>query len=154
MQRLRRWSGTLVTTALVTGLAADTAAARITPTGIAGVEIGADEADVRAALGRPSSVTGSEGNGTRRLDYTRRKMDVLLRDDVVIRLRTRSRAQKTAAGVGPGVAESTMRRKLREEICGTARGARVCSTLDGPNVVAFVCRSGRVAVAEVSRAEM
>ena len=68
MKRTRHGAWAVAATALATGTYAETAAADITAAGIAGVEIGMDEAGVRGALGRPSSTSGREGAGTKLLD--------------------------------------------------------------------------------------
>jgi hypothetical protein len=153
MRRLQPWMGTLITALLASGLYAGPAAATISSDGIAGVHVGMNEGTVRDTLGRPSSATGREGRGTKRLDYRTRKMDVLLHGDTVIRVRTRSLAQKTPSGVGPGTTKRAMLRKLTGERCATARGARVCWVYDGLTVLTFTCRHGRVTLAEVARAE-
>ena len=145
--------GLLTAALLAPGTSADPAAAKITHAGIAGVDVGMNENAVRDKLGTPSSTSGDEGGGTMRLEYRRRKLEVLLRGDAVIRVRTTSRSQRTAAGVGPGISQAAMMRKLRGERCGTALGARVCWVLDGSTVMTFVCRRGRVMRAEVARAE-
>lgn len=151
MRFLKRTAGVLAAGALVTGMLADAAAARITSDGIAGVKIGMTEDAVRATLGQPSSVRGE--NGAQVLDYRRRKIEVTLAQGEVIRVITTSRAQTTSSGVGPGVSQATMQRKLRGERCGTALGARVCWVLKGDTVLGFSCRGGRVKSAEVARAE-
>lgn len=151
MNWLFRRTCALVTGALVAALCADPAAAAITHDGVAGVELGMSEADVRAELGRPASMSGGDQD-TKLLDYPRRKVDVLLRDDRVVRIRTTSRSQTTPSGVGPGVTEAAMRRKLRGERCSRARGALVCSVRGESTVLTFVSRRGTVVVAELARA--
>jgi hypothetical protein len=138
--------------ALAAGLGGGTASAKITAAGVAGAEIGMNEAAVRSELGRPSSAR-RRADGTRQLVYRRERLDVLLRGDAVIRLRTTSAGEKTTSGVGPGTSERTMKRRVRGERCGTARGARVCWVVKGQTVVSFTCRRGRVSLAEVARAE-
>lgn len=153
MKRRPHWPALVAAAALVTGAHPGTAAAAISPSGIAGVEIGMTESEVREEIGNPSRVTGPARDGTTQLDYTRRRLDVLLRGDSAIRVRTTSRAQRYR-GVGPGVGERTMRRRLRGERCSTARGTRVCYFAVGKTVLSFSCRRGKVILAEVARAEM
>ena len=145
--------GTIGAMVSLAGLGAGPAAAEITGEGIAGVHVGMDEATVVDRLGHPSATTGREGPDTKRLDYRRHKLDVLLHRGQVIRVRTTSSGQRTPGGVGPGTSQRAMLRKLRGERCGTAQGARVCWVLDGATVLSFTCRRGRVTVAEVARAE-
>jgi hypothetical protein len=130
------------------------AGAQITREGVAGVRLGMNEAAVRDRLGRPTATTGREGGGTKRLDYRSRKVDVLLRGDSVIRVRTTSRGQRTASGVGPGIAQQAMVRKLRGERCSHARGAYLCWVVQGATVSTFTCRNRRLTLAEVGRAEL
>lgn len=78
MKRRLHWPTAVAAAALATGMHAGSAAAAITPSGIAGVEIGMTESDVREEIGRPSRVTGPARDGTTQLDYKRRRLDVLL----------------------------------------------------------------------------
>jgi hypothetical protein len=152
MKRPMTWPGALLTIAVAAGLGGGTATAKITDVGVAGVEIGMSEDAVHHELGRPSS-TRREGAGAKLLVYRRERLDVLLRGDAVIRLRTTSAREKTTNGVGPGTSEGTMKRRLRGERCATARGARVCWVVKAQTVLSFTCRRGRVSQAEVARAE-
>ena len=139
---------TLAVSAASLGLTAQTAAARITADGIGCVEVGMTEAEVRDEVGRPSSVR-SEGRGSRRLDYRRRKLAVLLYKGSVVNIRTTSRAQRTASGIGAGVREATARRKLRDEQCTSALGLRVCTVEHEDTVLTISSRGGRVVLVTV-----
>ena len=124
------------------GVAADSASASITFKGIAGINLGMSEAKVDKLLGPPSKV--GEESGTVRHDYAKKKLGVLIYKGKVVRVRTTSRSEKTTAGLGPGVKESIVRRRLRGEQCTSVYGTRMC-TVDGhKSGLAFVFRRGRV----------
>ena len=149
----RQGLAALIASVAAIGLFPGGAAAKITRDGIAGVKIGMNEDEVRATLGKPTKV-GSEGGGTRRLDYRRRKLNVLLYRGAVIRVRTTSRAQRTPSGIGAGVSEAAARRKLRGERCSTAEGTRVCVVENDDTILVVASRGGRVTVIDVSAANV
>jgi hypothetical protein len=152
---MRRWTGALMTTAVVAGLVAGPAGAKVTFSGIGDVRLNMSEAAVREALGTPSS-SRSLRHGDREavtLLYRRRKIEVVLdRDaDRVMGVKTTSRAQKTSSGLGVGSSLRSVRDKLRGEKCGTALRVLVCSVERGESVIDFDLRRGKVVRVSVSR---
>ena len=153
MTRRWRWSGALVTLALASGLIVEPAGAKVTFSGIGGVELGMSRTDVREELGAASSEKLWTDDRTVILQYRRRKLEVLLDPefDRVVAVKTTSRAQRTSSGLGVGSSERSVRDRLRGEKCGSAAGVRVCSVDRNGRVMDFACRRGKVVSVSVSR---
>jgi hypothetical protein len=153
MTRRWRWSGALLTAALAAGLVAEPAGAKVTFSGIGGVELGMSESQVREELGSASSERQWTDGRSVLLRYRRRKLEVLLdRDsDRVMGVKTTSRAQRTSSGLGVGSSERTVRARLQGERCSSAAGTRVCSLERNGRVMDFACRRGKVIGVGVTR---
>lgn len=99
------------------------AAARIVPQkGIKGLELGMTVAEVRATLGSPTrfrTVRDPIIGRVRLWSYglTTARFDGTARDARVLSLETRSRRERTAAGVGVGSTRKTVRRKVSGARC-------------------------------------
>lgn len=126
-----------------------TAGAVIVPQhSIAGVRVGATEAQVRAVAGAPVRVVaGANDFGAyRQLRY--RGLTVTLQGGRrVTSVFTTSRAQRTRSGIGVGSTESALRRAIpvaRCESVGDIRGCVVGEELPGRRVTRFSIQDGRV----------
>jgi hypothetical protein len=134
------------------GAAAGPASAAITSQGIAGVKLGMTRSQVSKVLGPPSGET--EEHGQPRIDYKKKKLNVLFWRGRAVRVRTQARSEQTAAGVGPGTKESAARRRLNGESCVRNEKALMCSFVRGKNVLEFNIVRGRVAYVGVLRASL
>ena len=141
-----RLAGAMTVAALMLGAFAGPAAAHVTFSGIAGVDLGMTEDEVTGALGQPSTSRPGRTASTTMLVFRRQKLEVVLHrgHDRVVSVSTKSRAQRTRAGLGVGSSSGVVRSKLRDEKCGTARGTTVCSVQRGDNVMDFEIRRGKV----------
>lgn len=137
------------------GAVAESAAAKVTFSGIGDVRLGMAESDVRDEIGPPSATNTSRNRGARVLHYRRHKMEVVVEtgESRVVGIKTTSRAQRTSSGLGVGSSEAEVRRKLRGEKCSTALGLRVCTVERGGTVLDFEVRRGKVSRVSLARAE-
>ena len=141
---------------------ASQASARVTWKGIGPVRVGMSEAQLRAKIGAPSTI--SEGRTIalepRREEhvedytYRRRKLKVSLFRGRVIGVQTTSRAHQTPAGVRVGLSMREARRRVRGEDCGTAAGRVVCSVERNGIVMDFGARGRKVGQIGVGRASL
>src|SRR4051794_33941330 len=154
MTRKLRWSGALTTAGLAVAALAAPATADITFDGIGAVSVGMSGAAVRGKLGPPSSSRDLLGRDATILVYRRRKLEVTLHrgQDQVVAVKTTSRAQKTASGLGVGSSERAVHTRLKGERCAAAAGYRVCSVERAGIVMDFESRRGTVVRVGVARA--
>ena len=147
-----RWSGALITAALIAGVVAEPAAAKVTFAGIGDVRLSMSEAEVTSVLGEPTSKAEARNAQAVNLRYRRQKIDVVLHreEDRVVGVATTSRAERTSSGLGVGSSTRVLRAKLRGEKCGSARETTVCSVERAGRVMDFVIRGGRVVSVAVS----
>lgn len=147
-----RLAGAMTVAALMLGAIASPASARVTFSGIDGVNLGMSEADVTGALGTPSKSRPGRQASTKTLVYRRRKLEVVVHSgrDRVVSIITRSRAERTSAGLGIGTSTGFLRSRLRDEKCSTARDTMICSVQRGDRVMDFEIRRGRVSRVAVS----
>jgi hypothetical protein len=142
-----RW---LVLTALACALAAAThAAATITVQhGIAGVQLRMTKAGVRAKLGTPARIHSGMNEFGRYVEFVYPRVTVSFQaGSRVTGLRTRSRLEHTARGIGVGSTEAQVRAKVTSVRCRTESGLRHCFLgrfLPGRVVTDFHIRRGRV----------
>ena len=118
--------------------------------GIGGARIGSSEAEVRAALGKPSRRASGRNPFGRfvRYSYRRERITVLFQGGTrVTSVTTTGRSDRTASGVGVGSTERQADR-VRGVKCETIAGLRTCHTGEltpGRRVTDFLIRRGRVA---------
>jgi hypothetical protein len=123
--------------------------------GIAGARLGNTQAQVRAALGKPSRVVRAVNDFG---PYTQFRyagaIDVFFQGNRHVSLvRTTGRGDRTAKGVGVGSSERALTRR-HNVTCRTFSGTRICSTgagNPGDRVTSFFVRRGRIARIDVSR---
>lgn len=153
MTRKLRWSGALTTAALAVAAQAPPATANITFEGIGPASLDMSGEDVRETLGPPSASHELRGRDAVVLIYRRRKLEVTLHRgrNRLVAVKTTSRAQRTASGLGVGSTDRAVRTRLRDEKCSTAAGHRVCSVERAGIVMDFECRRGRVVRVGVTR---
>jgi hypothetical protein len=135
--------------AIVVGTAATASATIVPQRGMAGVQLGASQANVRATLGKPLRIVrGRNEFGP----YTEFRYPFALRilfqgNGGVSSIETRGRKERTAAGVGVGSTESEVRQRVANVRCSTLFGLRHCyvgSFRPGRRVTDFMLRNGRV----------
>jgi hypothetical protein len=137
--------------ALVTALVAASAApARIVvQKGIAGVELRMTRAQVIQRLGRPPAVRSGSNDFGPWTEFRYPRVRVTFQSGQrVTGLRTSSRLETTARGVGPGSTEAQVRARVAGVRCRTESGFRHCFVglfLPGRVVTDFHIRRGRVA---------
>jgi hypothetical protein len=127
------------------------ATAKVTWSGIAGVKLGMSIDEAQAKLGRPTRVDEWQPPGTERHVYRARELVLIVHEDRVMGVRTKSRAHRAPRGVRVGMREREVRRRVRGETCGSARGYRVCSVARAGRAMDFVSRRGRLVEIAVSR---
>jgi hypothetical protein len=129
-------------------LAAGAPAAIVVQKSIAGVQLRMTKTQVRATLGAPSRIrTGTNDFGPY-TEFVYPAVRVTFQGGLrVSGLRTTSRAQRTARGVGPGSSEAQVRARVAGVRCRTESGFRHCGVgrfLAGRIVTDFHIRRGRV----------
>jgi hypothetical protein len=131
--------------ALALGAAtADGAAARIVLNrGVDPARIGMTARQLRAKLGTPD-VTERSGSTTSLVYRSRKLVVTLLRGRVQI-VSTRSRRERTAAGVGPGSPLRAVRRSVRGVRCGAKAGSTRASSARAGGDGAARCSSSPAA---------
>jgi hypothetical protein len=138
----------------VAGLLPALAQARIVVNrGVDPARIGMTLREVRAALGRPD--VRERSGRTVALIYRSRKLVVTLVDGRAQIISTRSRRQRTVAGVGPGTTLRALRRRARAARCGTKAGVEACkigSSRSGRRSTVFLIVGGVVDTVSVARA--
>ena len=118
--------------------------------GIAGARLDNTRAEVRAALGKPSSVRRDMGIfGPTELFRYRGGLRVLFLGSRprVVGVFTTGRGDRTIRGVGVGSSERAVRRRVPGVRCETIAGTRSCHTnefLAGERVTDFQIRGGKV----------
>jgi len=96
---------------------------------IAGVEIGMKRGEVKRLLGQPDEVRRPRHEIFGRfieLRYGRLKVGLFRSDRTVFSVRTTSRRERTASGVGVGTRKRGLRRRLEGERCERLEGFRHC----------------------------
>ena len=146
------------TAALAASLAAPAAAEALIQVdrGIAGVRLGNTRAEVRAALGKPSSIrTGTNDFGRFVLYRFRGGITVIFQGRrEVSTVSTTGRGDRTRRNVGVGSTEATVRTRVRGVRCETIAGFRSCHTgrfTAGEIVTDFSIRNGKVTRVAVGR---
>jgi hypothetical protein len=117
--------------------------------GIAGARIGNTRAEVRAALGKPTTIkTGSNDFGAfTEFRYAGGVRVTFQGNTKVTAVSTTGRGDRTARGVGVGSTERTVRRRVPGVKCETTAGSRSCHTgkfLAGHRVTDFAIRHKHV----------
>jgi len=137
--------------AVLAGLAAAPAAGALVQVdrGLAGVRLGNSWAEVRAALGPPSSSASRRNPFGRFVRYRYAGgITVLFKSgQEVTSVSTTGRGDRTARGVGVGSSEATVARLVRGVTCESPGGVRSCHTgrfEPGQRVTDFTIRNSRV----------
>lgn len=129
------------------------AGARITVNrSVAGVGLGMTAGEVRAKLGRPALSTASDG--ARNLVYRTRSLVVTLIGSRVVIVSTRSRRERTTAGVGVGSSIAVVRERVPRARCGVKAGVGFCrvgSVRKGRRSTTFQIEGGKVVTVTVAR---
>ena len=116
--------------------------------GIAGLELRMTKAQVRAKLGTPVKVKTGKNEFGRFTQFVYPRVTVLFQSGSrVTALRTFSRAERTAAGIGVGSREADVKAKVAGVKCESVSGARHCYVgkfLPGKRITDFSIRGGRV----------
>ena len=150
VRRSRLVAPLAVLVALVATAPAD---ARIVPfKSIEGVELGAQESDVLAGLGEPSSTKDGDVAGLRVLVYRRLKLEVMVGNGRVVGVETRSRSERMSNGVGVGTPLATLKRKVRSERCEKLRLYTICSATKNGATMDFYVKRGQVYAIALSAA--
>ncbi len=116
--------------------------------GIAGVKLGQTKVKVRAVAGKPVRVVSGTNELGPFTEFRYRGFTVsFFAGDRVTAVSTRSRAQRTAGGVGVGSTEAALKAAIPTVKCTTSSGFRSC-TLGafeaGKIVTDFTIRNGKV----------
>ena len=115
---------------------------------IAGVSIGATQAQVRAVLGTPLQVRRGRNEFGPYVDLGYRRLRVTFQGARrVTSVSTTRTAERTASGVGVGSTERVLLQRIRVVSCATNFGFRRCTVgdeLPGRKVTAFHMKNGRV----------
>lgn len=125
--------------------------------GIAGARLGNSQAEVRAALGRPSAVVrGRNDFGPyTEFRYRRAQIRVTFQGNLrVTAVSTTGRGDRTRRGVGVGSTEQAVKARVAGITCETFGGFRSCNTkqgLPGQRITAFSIEDGRVTRITVGR---
>jgi hypothetical protein len=134
--------------AFTLSLAAPAGAAIVVQRGIAGLELRMTKAQVRAKLGTPAKVKTGKNEFGRFTQFVYPRVTVLFQSGSrVTALRTFSRAERTAAGVGVGSREADVKAKVAGVKCESVSGARHCYVgkfLPGKRITDFSIRGGKV----------
>ena len=157
MARLPR-AVTLTAVALLAPLGAPAAAEALIQVdrGIAGARLGNTRAEVRAALGKPSSIRTGTNDFGRFVQYRfRGGITVIFQGRrEVSTVSTTGRGDRTRRNVGVGSTEATVRARVRGVRCETIAGFRSCHTgrfTAGEIVTDFLIRGGTVRRVSVGR---
>lgn len=119
---------------------------------VAGIGIGMTAKEVRAKLGRPTLSTVTEG--ARNLVFRKRALVVTLVRSRVVIVSTRSRRERTAAGIGVGSRVVILRERLPRARCGVKAGVGFCrvgSIRKGRRSTTFQIEDGKVVTVTVAR---
>ena len=134
---------------LALALAAPAWTAIVVQRGIAGLDLRMTKAQVRAKLGTPTKVKTGKNEFGSFTQFVYPRVTVLFQSGSrVTALRTFSRAERTAAGVGVGSREADVKSKVTGVKCETVSGARHCYVgkfLPGKRITDFSIRGGKVA---------
>jgi hypothetical protein len=116
--------------------------------GIAGVQLRMTKAQVRSSLGTPTSIRSGRNEFGRYVQFVYPRVTVSFQGaSRATGLRTRSRLERTARGVGVGSTEAEVKAKVAGVHCRTESGFRHCflgSFLPGRVITDFHIRRGRV----------
>lgn len=150
MRRVPARVAVLVTLVGLALVAAPTASPRIVvQKSIAGVALGMTKAQVRAKLGPPPTEHRGTNVFGRWTEFVYARVSVTFQSGSrVTAVRTTSRRERTARGVGPGSTEAQLRARVAGIRCRTGSGFRHCWVgrfLPGKVVTDFGIRRGRVA---------
>ncbi len=112
--------------------------------GIAGVKLHMKTADVRARLGPPTAVQKGRNDFGRYTTFVYSRVRVTFQSgNRVTGLRTTSRLERTAAGVGVGSTKASVKAHVAGVTCGAAQ-CFLGSFMPGRTVTSFLLRHGRV----------
>ena len=157
MARLPR-AVTLTAVALLAPLGAPAAAEALIQVdrGIAGARLGNTRAEVRAALGKPSSIRTGTNDFGRFVSYRfRGGITVIFQGRrEVSTVSTTGRGDRTRRNVGVGSTEATVRARVRGVRCETIAGFRSCHTgrfTVGEVITDFQIRNGKVTRVAIGR---
>jgi hypothetical protein len=133
---------------LALAVAAPAWTAIVVQRGIAGLELQMTKAQVRAKLGTPTKVKTGKNEFGRFTQFVYPRVTVLFQGGSrVTALRTFSRAERTAAGVGVDSREAAVKAKVAGVKCESVSGARHCYVgkfLPGKRITDFSIRGGKV----------
>jgi hypothetical protein len=133
---------------LTLALAAPAGTAIVVQRSIAGLQLRMTKAEVRAKLGTPAKVKTGKNEFGRYTQFVYPRVTVLFQSGSrVTALRTFSRAERTASGVGVGSSESEVKAKVAAVKCESVSGLRHCylgKFLPGRRITDFSIRGGRV----------
>jgi len=141
-----RLTGALLVAAVVAGVAAEPAAAKVTFAGIGDVRLNMSQSAVTDTLGQPSKAEQYRGQEAIRLIYRRHKLAVIVQrsEDRVIGVTTTARGQRTSTGLGVGSSARDVKAKLRGEKCSAAQDTLVCTVERAGRILDFEIRRGKV----------
>jgi hypothetical protein len=121
--------------------------------GIGGVQLHMTKASVRSTLGAPRRVVRGRNDFGRYTIFVYPRVTVSFQSGPrVTGLRTSSRLERTAAGIGVGSTETQVRSRVARVHCRTDGGSRHCFVgrfLPGHVVTDFQLRGGRVSRVDV-----
>ena len=158
MARLPRPLTLTVAAALLAPLGAPAAAEALIQVdrGIAGARLGNSRAEVRAALGAPSSSRSGTNDFGPFLQWRfKGGITVIFQGRrEVSTVSTTGRGDRTARGVGVGSTEAAVRARVRGVRCETSSGVRSCHTgrfTVGEIITDFQIRNGKVTRVSIGR---
>jgi hypothetical protein len=124
--------------------------------GIAGARLGNTQAEVRAALGRPSRVVRGRNDFGRFVVFRYRSAGIRVTfqgGNEVSAVTATGRGDRTSRGVGVGSPEATVERRVAGVRCEAVAGDRLCHTGDfepGRRMTVFHIRDGEVSRVDVA----
>jgi hypothetical protein len=122
--------------------------------GIAGARLGNSKAEVRAALGKPSSVVKRNGEFGRTTTYHYRGgVRVIFLEGRVTLAGTTGRGDRTRRGIGVGSTEAAVKANVPGVVCETFESTRLCqrgAQEPGQHGTIFFIENGRVSRVDVA----